>query len=72
MSSFKQYKTGHRNIKLLEEMIDELAEQPELRDELNEHFQGLDGTKGRDEFSACITFFFLGRLYERQLKQKGD
>lgn len=72
MSSFKQYKVGHHNVKLLEEMINELATQPELRDELNEHFQELDGVKGRDEFSACITFFFLGRLYERQLKHKGE
>jgi hypothetical protein len=68
MSSFEEYKRGWKNVKLIEEMSEELYNQPELRDELFLHFQGLDGTKGIDELSACLTFFLLGRLYEQNLK----
>jgi len=60
--------TKSDDTKELEAMVNGIG--TELAVELNEHFAGLDGKKGRDEFSACVLFFCLGRLYERKVNAK--
>lgn len=47
-------------------LYDEFEHLPELIAELNEHFAEMDGAKNADEFSRCLVFFMLGRMYEQK------
>jgi hypothetical protein len=55
--------TEHTNI--LAAIEKELDSNPLLLEELNDKFQALDGVKDSTEFSRCVVFFLLGRVYER-------
>jgi hypothetical protein len=58
------------NMSKLEELYNEFEHLPELIDELNIHFAGMDGRKNKDEFSRCLVFFLLGRIYEQKYGEK--
>lgn len=57
------------NFAKLKKLYAELETMPEVVDKLNEHFVELDGLQNKTEFSRCLTFFLLGRLFERGLKE---
>ena len=54
------------DIKKIKEMEKDLDNFPDLIIELNERFDDLEGLKNKVEFSRCIVFFLLGRLYEQK------
>jgi hypothetical protein len=47
------------------------AASAELLAELNEKFAELEGKKNKTEFSRCLTFFLLGRVYEKKFGKVG-
>jgi hypothetical protein len=53
----------------LTEMFKEFAATPELVEALNEHFAAMDGFQTATEFSRCVVFFLLGRIYEKKLQE---
>jgi hypothetical protein len=59
----------NEHVQKLNEMEKELESFPELLEELTDKFCQLNGVKDKDEFSRCIVFFLLGRLYEQTYVQ---
>ena len=53
-----------RNTDLLCKLQAEFESELDLQDELNEKFAAMNGRKNGTEFSRCVVFFHLGRLFE--------
>lgn len=53
----------------LTKLFEEWKATPELVEALNEHFAAMDGFQTATEFSRCVVFFLLGRIYEKKLQE---
>ena len=62
--------TPEVNAVRLNKLYNELETHPEVVDFLNEKFNELNGRRNKTEFSRCLTFFLLGRMFEQNLKEK--
>lgn len=58
--------------KTLTKVFAELEKQPRLVQELNQYFVDMDGRKNKTEFSRCLTFFLLGRVFEKKELSNGN
>ena len=59
-----------RNVGILTALYEELGHNPDLLEVLNEKFVELDGVQNKDEFSRCLIFFLLGRMFEQGLTKE--
>ena len=55
----------------LNALLKELEKKPDLVTDLNIHFANLVVKHDKQTFSACLTFFLLGQMYERKYGVKG-